>query len=182
MGLNHSKRMTSKDLDKMVADNPDLAKRITIGPKASERDSKKKRKTPSTNTVSAMELLQKKPKKLGVEINDTERKLDQELRLEKLQGNILDYHYEKIGLNIAPKTWYFPDFVVYMPDGAMHVIEVKGYLRDDAAVKYKVAVGLYPSITFHMIKKSGHSWKEMYGSLLDHPEQTDGKNCRITRE
>lgn len=170
-----AKGMSSKELDLLVQKNPGLAERMQItGP-----NEKKKRKTATSGILA---ILGKPPKSLSSEMNVTEKHLDRELQLEKLQGHIKEYHFESIGLKIAPKTWYFPDFVVFMPDDRMHVIEVKGFLRDDAAAKYKVAVGLYPGIHFHMIRRENHSWQEMYQSLLTLPEKTDGKNCRITRE
>lgn len=183
------KGFTSQDLEAILAKNPSLKVEEIKGPASSDKDKtkgkgKKKPPSPKTSAGTIAQILQK-PKRSQVfdpthGMNDTEKRLSRELEVEKLLGNILGFHFEKIGLQLAPKTWYFPDFVVFMPDGCMHVIEVKGFLRDDAAAKYKVAVGMFPEITFHMVRSENQSWKEMYGKLLEPPIPTDGKNCRIT--
>lgn len=36
--------------------------------------------------------------------------------------------------------------------------ETKGHMRDDAAVKIKVAASLYPEIKFHLVTRDGPSW------------------------
>lgn len=172
------KGISSKEFEELLKSHPQLGTGQTKG------EPKKKRSCTAKEPQKILEILQKNqetwraPRK---EMNATEKRLDKELELERLQGHILAYHFESFGLCIAPKTWYFPDFVVFLPNGELHVIEVKGFLRDDAAVKYKVAVGLFPGIHFHMVRSERCKWKEMYGALLNRPEKTDGKNCRITR-
>lgn len=182
------KRFTSQDLQKILARNPSIKiQENNIPPPKNQNSTKKGKKPPHSTKAEGTSISQilKKTKRNQIfnpihGMNETEKKLAKELETEKLLGQILGYHFEKIGLQLAPKTWYFPDFVVFMPDGTMHVIEVKGFLRDDAAAKYKIAVGMFPEITFHMIRKKNQTWKEMYSSLLDPPTSTNGKNCRIT--
>lgn len=168
------KGISSKEFEALIKSRPGLVATETPKTKVSKSQGAQRILPILQNRQAAWEA----PRK---EMNATERRLDKELELERLQGNILCYHFESFGLCIAPKTWYFPDFVVFLPTGEIHVIEVKGFLRDDAAAKYKVAVGLFPGIRFHMIRSERCGWKEMYGALLDRPEKTDGKNCRITR-
>jgi len=36
--------------------------------------------------------------------------------------------------------------------------EVKGFMRDDAAVKLKVAASLYPWIKFHLVTRKKGEW------------------------
>lgn len=65
---------------------------------------------------------------------------------------------QAVTLRIANGVRYTPDFIVH---GAPSLIayEVKGFMRDDAAVKLKVAASLYPWIKFHLVsKRKGGGW------------------------
>ena len=69
------------------------------------------------------------------------------------------HRFESIKLRLADRTWYTPDFFVYLPDGTVQVVEVKGFWRDDARVKIKVAAEQYPEFRFvaaRYIKKQWH--------------------------
>ena len=79
-------------------------------------------------------------------------------------GVIASYAYEPITFKLAHRCTYTPDFLVVLPSGAVEIHEVKGYLREDAAIKFKVAAQNNPWATFVMIKKkgkTGHEWQEM---------------------
>ena len=98
------------------------------------------------------------PKTEGM--NKLEAEYAQLLGLLKHGGDILDWRYEPIKLRLAHKTFYTPDFLVIQPDG-FEFHETKGFMRDDAAVKLKVAAQLYPWFRFVLVKKSksGFSYK-----------------------
>lgn len=72
-----------------------------------------------------------------------ERRYAMHLTMIKAAGEIADFARCGIKLRLADKTWYQPDFVTVRPDGSMTFIEVKGFWRDDARVKIKVAAELY---------------------------------------
>jgi hypothetical protein len=56
---------------------------------------------------------------------------------------------------------YTPDFVLFSPiGGTVDAYEVKGYMRDDAAVKLKVAAALYPFIVWRLVWKEDGRWQE----------------------
>lgn len=57
-----------------------------------------------------------------------------------------------VTLRLANGVRYCPDFIV-KGDNFAHAYEVKGFMRDDAAVKLKVAASLYPWIKFHLVTK-----------------------------
>ena len=79
-------------------------------------------------------------------------------------GVIASYAYEPITFKLAHRCTYTPDFLVVMPSGSVEIHEVKGFLREDAAVKFKVAAHANPWCTFVMIKKkgkTGDAWQEM---------------------
>ena len=72
---------------------------------------------------------------------------------------------QSVTLRIANGCRYTPDFVVAYHHNTMAselvAYEVKGFLRDDAAVKLKVAATAFPWITFHLVTKlpgGGGGW------------------------
>lgn len=96
------------------------------------------------------------------EMNKTERAYS--LHLDGLirRGEIVAWKFEGLTLKLAKDTRYTPDFLVQLNDDALECHEVKGFWRDDAKVKIKVAAAMYP-FTFRafrpMPKKSGGGWE-----------------------
>ena len=97
------------------------------------------------------------------QMNKTEAAYAALLEQRKQAGEILWYTFEGIKLRLADNTFYSPDFAVMGVGGELSMHEVKGFWRDDARVKIKVAAELYP---FQFIavqpraKKHGGSWEE----------------------
>lgn len=95
-------------------------------------------------------------------MNKTEYAYYQHLRLQKLAGEVLDFGFETHRLVLANNTSYTPDFSVLMTDGTIEMHEVKGFWRDDARVKIKVAARKFYYYTFKAIqrlpKKQGGGW------------------------
>ena len=46
-----------------------------------------------------------------------------------------------------------------MNDGSIHFDEVKGFFRDDAKLKFKMAREKYPMFTFHVVRRKGGKWE-----------------------
>jgi hypothetical protein len=98
-------------------------------------------------------------------LNKTEAAFQQYLESLHASSSILS---QKITLLIANGCRYTPDFVMkfdaLVKDGECEAVslwayEVKGFMRDDAAVKLKVAASLYPWIKFHLVsKRKGGGW------------------------
>lgn len=74
---------------------------------------------------------------------------------------------QAITLRLGNGVRYTPDFVTVedepLEDAAgyaqtLRAYEVKGFMRDDAAVKLKVAASAYPWIKFHLVTKAGNGW------------------------
>lgn len=87
--------------------------------------------------------------------NQKENKWHQEFRGVLASGPFRDIESESIKLRLAGKTWYTPDFVATrLPDHAIWAFEVKGFMRDDAAVKVKVAASQYPWIVWVLATRS----------------------------
>jgi hypothetical protein len=75
--------------------------------------------------------------------NKWEEAYDAELRLSWGRSEIQWYGFEPIKLRLASGTYYTPDFAVVDETG-LHFVEVKGFWRDDALVKFKVAAEQFP--------------------------------------
>jgi hypothetical protein len=74
-------------------------------------------------------------------------------------------HEQAITLQIGNGVRYTPDFIVTYPAGlategvCVMAYEVKGHMRDDAAVKLKVAARAYPWIGFTLVSRKGGTWQ-----------------------
>lgn len=77
--------------------------------------------------------------------------------LNKTEAKYLDYlkslnpqwlGVQCIKLKLAKNTTYTPDFWAIDHLGVLHAREVKGFWRDDARVKIKVAARMYPWVRF----------------------------------
>lgn len=96
------------------------------------------------------------------EKNKTEAAYGEHLELRKQAGDVLWFRFEGVKLRLADNTFYTPDYFVMRSDGHMEVHEVKGFWRDDARVKIKIAAEMYP---FRFIavkakpKREGGGWE-----------------------
>ena len=73
---------------------------------------------------------------------------------------------QSVTLKLANGVRYTPDFIViqapvFEPDVKTCLIayEVKGFMRDDAAVKLKVAASAYPWIAFNLVVRKKGKWQ-----------------------
>lgn len=94
-------------------------------------------------------------------MNKTEARYAQELDVAKKAGYIKDYKFEGVKFKLADNTFYTPDFFVIYP-GFFMVVEIKGFLREDAAVKFKVAAAQYPWFEWRMIRWKNKQWEVIY--------------------
>lgn len=94
-------------------------------------------------------------------MNGSEAEYAALLEARKVAGEIVWYRFEGITFKLADDTRYTPDFAVMMADGAMEMHEVKGFWRDDAKIKIKIAADMFP---FRFVsarkvsKKAGGGW------------------------
>ncbi len=95
-------------------------------------------------------------------MNKTERRFFEEMSASTRVVKILREPYK---LRLAGRTWYTPDFVVwplvFVGDCRPACVEVKGFMRDDAAVKLKVAASLYAAEwRWLLVTRAGrHGWE-----------------------
>lgn len=90
-------------------------------------------------------------------MNRSERKYADLLELRRRAGELWRFDYQSIKLRLADDTWYTPDFIVYLAEGTIEFHEVKGYWREDARVKFKVAAATFP-FPFVAAKLTGSTW------------------------
>lgn len=98
-------------------------------------------------------------------MNKTEAAYASMLEMKERAGEIQGYVYEKVKLRLASNTYYTPDFMVLDKEGYIEFHEVKGRLRDDALVKFKVAAEQFPWARWVMVRKAGSdglTWEVMY--------------------
>lgn len=95
-------------------------------------------------------------------MNKTEAAYAQELENQKRVGLIAWWAFEPFKLRLADRTTYSPDFGSVDIGGHVLLTEIKGFLRDDANVKFKVAAEMFPFFEFVMIRKQkGGGWGVM---------------------
>lgn len=93
-------------------------------------------------------------------MNKTEAAYAQHLDLLQRAGEIRAWRFEAITLKLADGTRYTPDFLVERWHGsAPELHEVKGFWRDDALVKFKVAAELFPMFRFRVVRRKRHEWE-----------------------
>ena len=90
--------------------------------------------------------------KRGPKLNKTEAAFEQHLRV-KFPAKIICT--QGITLTIGNGVRYTPDFSTWaqLGDTFPAFFEVKGFMRDDAAVKLKVAAAMYPQFMFFLVHR-----------------------------
>lgn len=87
-------------------------------------------------------------------LNKTERAYLEHLRAE---GHAW-IGVQNITLKLADDTRYTPDFWLIDGEGLLCAREVKGFFRDDAKVKVKVAARQFPFARFSVVYRKGTGW------------------------
>lgn len=67
-------------------------------------------------------------------------------------------YHEPFKLRLAGRTFYRVDFAAVDANGVWSLFETKGYMRDDASVKIKVAASLYPGFVFWLVHRPKKIW------------------------
>ena len=92
------------------------------------------------------------------ELNGTEAAYELCLKARMQAGEIAWYKFEGVKLRLADSTFYTPDFAVMLANGQMEMHEVKGFWRDDARAKIKIAASIYPFRFIAVTKARGGGW------------------------
>lgn len=79
------------------------------------------------------------------------------LESQQRAGQIRAWRYEAVTFSLADGVRYTPDFLVTENDGRMTLIEVKGFMREAARIRLRIAVEMYPAFGWFLIwaKKGG---------------------------
>jgi hypothetical protein len=91
-------------------------------------------------------------------MNKTEEAYSLILEAQKRNGGIHEYFYEKMTLKLANDCRFTPDFMVINREEEIEFHEVKGGLiREDAAIKLKVAASTFP-FRFKLCQLKAKNW------------------------
>ena len=98
-----------------------------------------------------------KPASFG-SMNKTEISYMNHLNLLLRAGKIKGFEFEPEKLKLADATFYTPDFRVITESDYIEFHEVKGFWRDDARVKIKVAAKMHPYQFIAVSKNKSGGW------------------------
>ena len=91
-------------------------------------------------------------------MNKTERAyadcLDMQIRL----GHVTAWWFESVKLRIAKRCWLTFDFLILYPNGRFAFHDTKGWTREDALIKAKVAAEKFPWPVF-FVKRNAGAWE-----------------------
>lgn len=91
-------------------------------------------------------------------MNKTEMLFCEHLARTKLiDKDMVAFRFEPLKFKLAPKTFYTPDFLV-IRKSCFEIYEVKGFWRDDARVKIKVAAKLFPWFKWYAVQLKKKQW------------------------
>lgn len=95
-------------------------------------------------------------------MNGLESTYAQRLELERIAGVWQWWAFEAIKLRLATGAWYKPDFALIDAGGHLVLHETKGFWREAARVRIKVAAELFPCFRFvavtRELKTNGGNW------------------------
>ena len=92
-------------------------------------------------------------------MNKTEKRYADHLWLRKKAGEVRRYEFEPIKLRLGNDSWYTPDFLVELSDDTVEIHEVKGFWREAARVRIKVAATGFPLFRFVAVQWVDRNWK-----------------------
>ena len=73
------------------------------------------------------------------------------------RGDVVWCEFEGVSLRLGDDCRYTPDFTIMLRDGTIEMHETKGFMRDDALVKIKVAAASFP-FKFVLVRKQKGEW------------------------
>lgn len=100
-----------------------------------------------------------KPVDLFAGMNKTEKHRAVELEAMRRGQRIASWSFERVTLKLADDCRYTPDFFVVDLLGGITFEEVKGFWRDDARVKIRVAAQQFPQFTFTALRLEKGQWQ-----------------------
>lgn len=92
-------------------------------------------------------------------MNKLERAFWARLQSAKHDGIFREIYREPIKLRLAGNTFYTPDFLTYGGFNGFCLWETKGYMREDASIKLKVAAAKYPGFRWTLVQRDRGQWR-----------------------
>lgn len=92
-------------------------------------------------------------RKVPGQMNKLEQAYARHLEGEKQAGRVLEFYYEPMGLKIAPKTFWHPDFLVLTAGHFIELHECKGFMEDHANVKIKAVAAMFWWLTVKLVRR-----------------------------
>lgn len=135
-------RLTSQEYDRLMA-----------------RRSASKTVTPVAVSTPAKAVVKFSNSSDVLKLNKTEKQHHQNLLGLQRSGELMWVGVQCVTLKLGDDCRYTPDFVVIHRDGTIEANEVKGFWRDDARVKIKVAARMYPWMIFTAVSKGKGGWE-----------------------
>lgn len=93
-------------------------------------------------------------------MNKTEKRFEQNiLWAAQLAGEVSHWWFEQLTFRLADRTTYTPDFVVFMADGTIECIDVKGSAgwEQHTRIKIKIAAEQFPEFKWvGWVETKGH--------------------------
>ena len=100
--------------------------------------------------------VRKSPVKHSDYRSNLERRYAEILEGRKIVGEIRMWLYEPASLQIGGGARYTPDFLVFNLDGSVEFHEVKGFWREAAKVRLRVAIEKFPMFGFFVVTNDRH--------------------------
>lgn len=98
--------------------------------------------------------------------SNTERRYAEHLESRRLLGEIESWEHETIRLRLAGGAWFMPDFTVVrcIPNSqselrVIELHEVKGFWREAAKVRWKVAIDRHRGYRFFLVQWVAKEWR-----------------------
>lgn len=99
------------------------------------------------------------PERRRGRMNKTETAFAGLLEQQQTDGLITWWRFEPVKLRLATGAWYTPDFLAITRGGSILFYEVKGFWREAARVRIKVAAELNPWALFVVVQRPSGAWK-----------------------
>jgi len=106
----------------------------------------------------------------------TEERFAEHLALQLAANEIKGWLYEPLRFNLGGGAWYKPDFRATELDGTWTFFEVKGFWREAARLRIKIAAAAHPDVRFVGVRLIKGVWEfEDFGpDDLEEREDTNG--------
>lgn len=103
--------------------------------------------------------------------NKWEQMYGEKLAAQQRMGMVLWYQFEGMRFRLADGAYYKPDYVAMNCKGELIAIEVKGFWREAARVRIKVAADRFPvrfiAVRRKLVKEGGGWEEEIFSAMFD---------------